>query len=320
MTPASADASFRRYFRVRTRGASYIAVDAPPALEDSRPFIKVAACLAAMELNAPRVIAAEPALGFMLLTDLGNTTYLSKIRAEPGSIATLYDEAIMALGRLQTRGARYQDALPPFSAELLRAEMNLFANWLCGRELDIAFTPGETRAWHDLCDLLIENAQQQPQVFVHADFHSRNLMVTSRDNPGILDFQDAMAGPITYDLVSLLKDCYVRLPRDEVVQRARGFHARLGAATLQGLASDEFMRNFELMGVQRHLKAAGIFARLKNRDGKSGYMADVPRTLSYIVELGDRYEELRFLVGLLQTRVIPALGASDTESGDQAAM
>ena len=192
---------------------------------------------------------------------------------------------------------------------LLRFELSLFHDWLCGTHLGLTFTADDENAWRSCCDVLVENALNQPQVFVHRDYHSRNLMVTDRDNPGILDFQDAVEGPLTYDLVSLLKDCYVQRPAEIVWQDALGFYKRLGKSRHERISESQFRRNFELMGVQRHLKAAGIFCRLNHRDGKSGYLEDIPRTLSYVVELADDYAELGSLVDLIEDRVLPALGA-----------
>jgi len=210
---------------------------------------------------------------------------------------------------MQRRGAAYQSLLPPYDEKLLRFELSLFHDWLCGTHLGIELQEDEEAAWQSCCDLLVANALDQPQVFVHRDYHSRNLMVTEADNPGILDFQDAVEGPLTYDLASLLKDCYVKWPADQVWQWALDFYTCSDSSIRERVGEEQFRRFFELMGVQRHLKAAGIFARLNHRDGKDGYLADVPRTLSYIVELGSRYAELDFLVGLIEDRVLPGMGA-----------
>jgi aminoglycoside/choline kinase family phosphotransferase len=305
--PASLDASFRRYFRVRTEKDSFIAMDAPPDQEDCRGFVRIAAFLRAMGLNAPRVIEANLEEGFLLLSDLGNTSYLDELRACPDAATALYADALDAVSTMQARGRTHQSKLPPYDEELLRFELSLFHDWLCQQHLRIVFDARAEADWQAVCDLLVVNALGQPQVFVHRDFHSRNLMVTSDNNPGILDFQDAVEGPLTYDLVSLLKDCYIRWPRKQVERWALEFYARLDESTRRMLDRSQFLRCFELMGVQRHLKAAGIFARLKLRDGKSRYLKDVPRTLSYIVELADRYDELESLVALIAERVSPAL-------------
>lgn len=308
--PASVDASFRRYFRLHKGQQSFIAMDAPPAREDSRPFICVAGYLESMGLNAPRVIEADLDAGFLLLTDLGSTPYLGELQRDPDRAESLYGDALRALGRMQSHGAAFQAHLPPYDDALLRFEMSLFRDWLCGRHLAIRFTAGDENRWQAACDLLVTNALDQPQVFVHRDYHSRNLMVTERDNPGILDFQDAVEGPLTYDLVSLLKDCYVSWPTARVDAWVRQFHAGSDVAAREGVDFERFLRNFELMGVQRHLKASGIFARLNLRDGKPGYLADVPRTLRYIVAAAPRYPELAFLASLIGDRCLPALEAS----------
>jgi hypothetical protein len=306
-TPASGDASFRRYFRLLVGAKSFIAMDAPPAQEDCVPFVRVSGFLEAMHMNAVRIIEASPDHGFLLLTDLGTTQYYDRLISSPESAEVLYRDALAALTQLQSRGTAFQGALPPYDNDLLHFELSLFHDWLCEKHLNIEFSDDDEAQWAGLCDLLVDSALDQPQVFVHRDYHSRNLMVTKDDNPGILDFQDAVEGPLTYDLVSLLKDCYVRWPPDQVEGWALAFFALLDEAVRAQLNQDQFLRYFDLMGVQRHLKAAGIFARLNNRDGKPGYMADIPRTLQYIVDLGPKYTELDFLVRLIDERCLPLL-------------
>jgi aminoglycoside/choline kinase family phosphotransferase len=286
---------------------SFIAMDAPPEREDCRPFIQIAGYLEAMQLNAPRVLEANLEDGFLLLTDLGSGQYLESLQDDQSSVAGLYNDAMTALAVLQRRGAVYQSNLPPYDVELLGFELSLFRDWLCKHHLQIEFDDSDEQNWQQLCDLLINNALDQPQVFVHRDYHSRNLMVVDQDNPGILDFQDAVERPLTYDLVSLLEDSYIRWPREQITEWAQTFYTMLDASIQQHVDNDQFLRYFELMGVQRHLKVAGIFARLNHRDGKPGYMADIPRTLSYIIELGPRYDELRFVVDLINERCLPAL-------------
>lgn len=284
-------------------------MDAPPEQEDCLPFVRVATYLEAMGLNAPRIVAADLGRGFLLLTDLGDTLYLDRLTASPDSADQLYADAIDALLLMQERGAAYQAKLPPFDAAFLDTELSLFHDWLCGTHLGIEFTAAEEMAWRDCRSLLILNGLDQPQVFVHRDYHSRNLMVVARDNPGILDFQDAMTGPLVYDLVSLLKDCYIRWPAERVERWLDRFRA--GLESMPGIDIDPaaFRRAFDLTGVQRHLKAAGIFARLNHRDGKPRYLDDIPRTLGYITALGGEYDELGFLVELIEERVLPGLDA-----------
>jgi aminoglycoside/choline kinase family phosphotransferase len=282
-------------------------MDAPPEKEDCVPFIRVAGYLESMGLNAPRVLEADLEQGFLLLSDLGSTQYLARLLEDPATADRLYDDALDALQQMQGQGAAYQSLLPPYDEELLRFELSLFHDWLCGTHLGIRLGDGGEAKWQRLCDLLVNNALDQPQVFVHRDYHSRNLMVTADASPGILDFQDAVEGPLTYDLVSLLKDCYIKWPDERIQRWARAYFSRIDASVCGSISKKSFMRYFELMGVQRHLKAAGIFARLNHRDGKPGYLLDVPRTLSYVVDLAPRYPELEFLVRLIEERCRPAL-------------
>ena len=305
--PASSDASFRRYFRLQGDSESFIVMDAPPAQEDCLVFMRIAGYLEAMQLNAPRILEADPERGFLLLTDLGTTQYLDSLKNNRQNAPAMYADALAALARIQERGAAYQALLPPYDEELLRFELSLFHDWLCGNHLGIEFDADAEAAWQDVCTLLVKNALDQPQVFVHRDYHSRNLMVTASNNPGILDFQDAVEGPLTYDLVSLLKDCYIRWPSEQLRRWVLDFYAGLDEATVGLVDQKQFTHDFELMGVQRHLKAAGIFARLNHRDGKPDYLHDIPRTLNYIVELLPRYAELEFLVTLIRERCLPAL-------------
>lgn len=305
--PASEDASFRRYFRVQAGEGSAIVMDAPPDREDSTRFIEIAGFLERIGVNSPRILAGDPGRGFLLLTDLGSTQYLSALKEDPESVNALYADALAALVRIQEDGRAFQAQLPPYDDRLLALELSLFRDWLCRRHLGIELSGADEAAWNVCCGLLVESALRQPRVFVHRDYHSRNLMVTGTGNPGILDFQDAVEGPVTYDLVSLLKDCYIRWPADRVRSWALEFHAALDPAVHRHMSADAFLRAFELMGVQRHLKAAGIFARLCHRDGKPAYLLDVPRTLGYIVELAPRYEELAFLARLVEDQVLPRM-------------
>jgi len=307
MTPASTDASFRRYFRLQSAGSSFIVMDAPPSQEDCLPFVRIAGYLEAMRLNAPRIIEADLERGFLLLTDLGTTQFLQALQADAAGADQLYDDAIVALSAMQSRGAAYQTMLPSYDASLLEFELSLFYDWLCIAHLGIEWSDDDKTRWRDTCSLLIRNALDQPQVFVHRDYHSRNLMLTAENSPGILDFQDAVEGAFTYDLVSLLRDCYIRWPVQRVRAWAEKFYENLAPDLCAQVSMVQFMRYFDLMGVQRQLKAAGIFARLNHRDGKPGYLADIPRTLSYIVELGPGYEELDFLVDVIANRCLPAL-------------
>ena len=285
-------------------------MDAPPPDEDCLPFVQIAGYLEAMQLTAPRIIEADLETGFLLLSDLGSEQYLDRLERDPGQSESLYRDAIDALVTLQRRGEAYQSSLPPYDETLLRLELSLFRDWLCGTHLQLEFSADDEKQWQACCEALVENALRQPQVFVHRDYHSRNLMVLEDGSPGILDFQDAVEGPFTYDLVSLLKDCYVRWPADQVRQWALYYYQQLSNNTRAQVDEQQFCRYFELMGVQRELKAAGIFCRLNHRDGKSAYLDAVPRTLEYIVELGSRYPELSFLVPLIEERILPVWGST----------
>ncbi len=309
LTPASADASFRRYFRARRGSESFIVMDAPPAQEDCRPFVAVSRALAGLGLNVPRVLAADLERGLLMLTDLGSRLYLPAL--DEGSVEALYGDALEALARLQAGGNPATTLLPPYDQALLHREMALFREWFLGRHLGLELDGAEHEALDRSFAALAARALAQPRVWVHRDYHSRNLMVTERDNPGILDFQDAVVGPVTYDLVSLLRDCYVAWPRERVERWALAHRRRLLARGLDDLPDEAtFLADFDLMGVQRHLKASGIFARLNHRDGKPGYLGDIPRTLGYVLEVAPRYPALVGLDDLLRRRVLPALEAA----------
>ena len=307
IAPASSDASFRRYFRVTRGGQSHIVMDAPPDKEDCGPFIAIAQAMADLGLNVPRVIEADRARGFLLLSDLGSTQYLAALTED--SVEGLYGDALQALVLLQAAplaGA----ALPEYDRALLLREMGLFPEWFLQRHLGLSLDEPWQAALAAAFDYLAAAALAQPRVWVHRDYHSRNLMVTAPRNPGVLDFQDAVLGPCTYDLVSLLRDCYIRWPRERALAWARGYLAwAQGAGLLRELEAAQFIEWFELMGVQRHFKAIGIFARLNHRDGKPGYLADIPRTLNYVLEVLPDHAPLRPLLVLLQTRVVPSLQA-----------
>ncbi|MGI9204226.1 MAG: aminoglycoside phosphotransferase family protein [Woeseiaceae bacterium] len=306
--PASEDASFRRYFRVQA-DESLIVMDAPPPQEDCRPFIAIAAMLEKIGLNGVKVLETNLDEGFLLLSDLGSLQYLQALRSDPECAQSLYTDALDALLRMQEGGAAFEHQLSQYDDARLRAEMSLFREWLCEHHLGLEFSPHEESAWINTLDGLSRIAAAQSQVIVHRDYHSRNLMVMESDNPGILDFQDAVAGPLTYDLVSLLKDCYIKWPRSTIEEYVRYFYDRSAIASRQSMA--DFVRDFDLMGVQRHLKASGIFARLMHRDGKTGFLKDVPHTLSYIVDITPHYEELSFLGEFVERRVLPILAEAD---------
>lgn len=305
--PASTDASFRRYFRVRHGGESLIAMDAPPDKEDSHPFVRVAGYLTAMHINAPRILAENFDDGFFLLSDLGHSHYLAVLNAHNAD--QLYSDAMQVLLRLHRQGAVYLRGLPPYDEAQLLREMQLFRDWYLQTHLGLKLGEPQLAVLADTFAYLAEQALAQPRVFVHRDYHSRNLMyeATGENNPGVLDFQDAMAGPLTYDLVSLLRDCYIAWPRTQVLAWVTDYHRRLQAADLfAGVGLEQFIQWFDLMGIQRHLKASGIFARLNHRDGKPGYLHDIPRTLGYILQVAPAYPPLRPFLELLDELAVPA--------------
>lgn len=291
---ASADASFRQYFRVNNKldNTSYIVMDAPPEKEDIKPFIHVTELIRNVGVNAPAIVAIDAAQGFLLLADLGNKPYLDHLDEQTAD--DLYIDAIDTLLKMQTIDA----LLPIYNADLLQTEMALFETWYVNRHLNAQLNNTQKESLSTVFDLLIKNAEEQPQVFVHRDYHSRNLMITDEENPGVIDYQDAVIGPITYDLVSLFKDCYIEWPREKIEHWLDLYLARLTPTRF--IEKETLLRWFDLMGVQRHIKVLGIFARLNYRDGKTQYLNDLPLTLKYVLDACDRYEELQPLKKLLE--------------------
>ncbi len=301
ITPASSDASFRRYFRIRAGDASWIGMDAPPGREDLGPFIRIARRFGALGLHVPDVLTADTEAGFALLTDLGDRPYLGELNERTAD--RLYGDALGALIVLQGGAFAEPDFLPPYDAARLRQEMELFPEWYLERYLGYRMTADDRGLLETCFASLVAAAQAQPQLWVHRDYHSRNLLVSERHNPGILDFQDAVLGPITYDLVSLLKDCYIAWPRARVVDWVRGYAELSRESGLHRCEDDAlFVEWFDRMGIQRHIKVAGIFARLHLRDGKPGYLRDIPLTMRYLQDTTALYPDLeglnRFLTAL----------------------
>ncbi len=296
--PASADASFRRYFRVTSRRETWIVMDAPPGRENLQPYVRIARRWLELGLNVPEILAIDPARGFLLLSDLGPVTYLSTLSEH--TVERLYGDALGALVILQTGTELDRDFLPPYDETLLRRELELFREWYIDRHLGRTLSEAQHEMLDEVFASLIRSAQQQPQVWVHRDYHSRNLMHTPYNNPGILDFQDAVVGPVSYDLVSLLRDCYITWPGARVRDWASRF-CRLALQSGIPIADDErqFLEWFDRMGVQRHIKVLGIFARLFHRDGKADYLADLPRVWAYLVEVCGHYADLMPLRALL---------------------
>lgn len=294
---ASADASFRRYFRVQFENQSFIAMDAPPQHEDCAPFIKVAQIFSTAQVNVPKIHTQNLADGFLLLSDLGNTTYLHQLNANPSLAHGLYMEAIDALICIQQ--ISQENKFPNYDQALLQRELNLFPEWYLARHKQFSLNQQQSDQLQSVFSAILANNLEQPKVFVHRDFHSRNLMVTA-PNPGILDFQDAVYGPITYDLVSLFKDAYIEWEEEIILDWVIRYWEKARKAKLP-VSTDfsTFYRDFEWMGVQRHLKVLGIFARLYYRDNKAGYLNDIPLVIRYLRKTCERYRELSLLKNLL---------------------
>jgi aminoglycoside/choline kinase family phosphotransferase len=292
---ASEDASFRRYFRVTADGRSWIVMDAPPERENCRPFVNVAHLMHAAGVHVPEIIAEDLQRGFLLLSDLGRSTYLKLLNE--GNADALFADAIDALLKWQI--ASTPDMLPPYDETLLRRELVLFPEWYLGRHLDLQLDAKQRESLETLFARLIEASLAQPRVYVHRDYMPRNLML-SEPNPGVLDFQDAVYGPITYDVVSLFRDAFLSWPEARVLDWSARYWERARSARLPVHGDfGDFYRAFEWMGLQRHLKVLGIFARIHYRDGKPGYLDDTPRFLAYARAVAERYSELRSLVNLL---------------------
>jgi N-acetylmuramate 1-kinase len=313
LQPASADASFRRYFRIEGEaGQSFIVMDAPPPQEDVRPFVTLAGMFEGAGLNAPRVLEQDVEHGFLLLTDLGSQLYLqalheAKAQGDQARIASLMSDAIAALVQWQTRADA--SVLPPYDDALLRRELALFPDWCVAREHAVTWSPEQQAKWVKVCDLLVANALAQPTVAVHRDYMPRNLMVcpSNQGNPGILDFQDAVRGPISYDMASMLRDAFISWEEEHEIDWAVRYWQQARKAGLP-MPDDfgEFWKQLEWMGLQRHLKVLGIFCRLKHRDGKPKYTEDLPRFFAYAHKVATRYNGLGPLAHLLE----PLMGAT----------
>ena|SRR3990167_849652 len=301
--PMPGDASFRRYFRILQGGTSYVVMDAAPEQgNDVRPFMAIADALRALGLCTPEVVAADVERGFLLLTDFGNSTYLHALNHE--SADRLYSQALDALSVLQ--GCRHVPdwVVPPFTRQFMWQEWQWFQEWFLDRYLQLSLMSTKTAALQSCMQLIIESAANQPQVFMHRDFHSANLMVL-KQSAGILDFQDAFIGPVTYDLVSLLRDCYIAWPHEKVQAWALSYRDRLIASQVLEVSEEVFLRWFDWMGVERHLKALFTFSRKHLRDNTPHYLQHIPRTLEYLTATTGRYAELAPLHDFLQMDLLP---------------
>jgi aminoglycoside/choline kinase family phosphotransferase len=334
ITVASADASFRRYFRVsrgdvdpaawEPKADSLIIMDAPPGKEDIGPYLKVTSLLEQAGAHVPHVHASDARRGFVVMEDLGDTQYLSLLRTGRG-VDKLYGDALTTLANIQVRGLRASQQLAPYDREPLERELNLMPEWFLGKHFGLELTPEERALLTVTNEILINEALLQPQVFVHRDFHSRNLMylppsLEKGSGPGVIDFQDALRGPIGYDLVSLLKDCYISWSRERVERWVKGYRRVLGNLGANvGDSEYQFMRWFDLIGVQRHIKVLGIFCRLWYRDGKPGYLGDLPLVFEYVRDACRRYPELVEFERWLAWRVAPLLEGANAREMARAA-
>jgi len=331
---ASADASFRRYFRVSRgdvdpaawapKADTLIVMDAPPGKEDIGPYLKVSNLLEQAGAHVPHVHAFDTRRGFVVMEDLGSTQYLSLLKTGRG-VDRLYGDALTTLANIQVRGLRAAQQLAPYDREPLERELNLMPEWFLGKHLRLELTPEERALLTVTFEFLINEAMLQPQVFVHRDYHSRNLMVLPPSmekggGPGVIDFQDALRGPVGYDLVSLLKDCYISWSRERVERWLRGYRRVIGNLGANvGDSEYQFIRWFDLIGVQRHIKVLGIFCRLWHRDGKIGYLNDLPLTFEYVRDACRRYPELVEFERWLATRIAPLLEAANAREAQRAA-
>lgn len=305
LTAASSDASFRRYFRWEGQGRSFIVMDAPPPQENCKPFVDIARLLATSGINVPTIYAEDLERGFLLLNDLGNKTYLDVIDAENAD--ALFDDAVAAL--LAFQQLPMEAPLPSYDVALLRRELELFPEWYVRRHLGIEFNEQQQSVWNKVSALLIDSALAQPKVLVHRDYMPRNLMI-GEPNPGVLDFQDAVYGPVTYDITCLFKDAFLSWPQERVQGWLKMYWERARALNISVHAQfDAFLQASDLMGVQRHLKVIGIFARICHRDGKPRYLTDVPRFFAYIETVVACRPELAELGELIASLQVPA-GAS----------
>ncbi len=294
LRPASVDASSRRYFRVDCRRGSVIAMDAPPAVEDSRPFIRIAGLMKDAGIHAPEVLESDLAQGFLLLSDLGDTTYLTALNEDNAS--QLFGDAVDTLIRWQL--STQESILPPYDEALLRRELRLFPDWYIARHLQRELTAAQAESLEHVCARIVASNLAQPTVFVHRDYMPRNLII-SAPNPGVLDFQDAVVGPIAYDVVSLFRDAFISWDEARVRAWTQLYFERAHQAGLPVPPEfNEFWRDFEWMGAQRHLKVLGIFARIRYRDGKPHYLEDAPRFIGYLRAVAQRYDELSPLARL----------------------
>ncbi len=304
--PMSGDAGFRRYFRFQFQGRSYIAVDAPVKYSNNQAFVDVQKIMQALDISVPEIIALDLDQGFLCLSDFGDKLLSSKL--SPENMQQYYTLAIGELNKTLTCKPAQLANLPDYDEKFIRIELNIFKEWLLEKHLNINLNINEQDELNACFDYLITAITAQPKVFMHRDFHSRNIMLLPDEKLGIIDFQDAVYGPVTYDLVSLLRDCYVRWPNELITPLVERYRQQVQTLLPnENITAEKWQYWFDLTGLQRHIKASGIFARLHHRDDKSGYLTDIPLTLSYIKDVSGQYDKLSFLHELVSKRVIPAL-------------
>lgn len=308
----SGDASFRRYFRAQHEGQSWVIMDAPPEKEDSTSFVSIAQHWGSYNIAVPTIYHHDLNLGFLILSDMGDIQLFSRLSGVNGLLSNergdmLYQKAMDVLIDIQSLKGDSDYLLPNYDSELLQREMSLFPDWLLVKKLNLVLSEKTRQLLDAVFQKMEQNALSQVQVPVHRDYHSRNLMVEQNGELGVLDFQDAVMGPITYDLVSLLRDCYVTWPEEKVSQWCETYWGTLNRKELIDIDYSVFKKQFDFMGIQRHLKAAGIFARLSIRDGKHGYLDDIPNTVDYIISVSEQYPELASFHQFLVTKVKPNL-------------
>jgi len=303
----SGDAGFRCYYRFSHRGKSFIAVDAPIDMSDNPAFLFMQKLLSQQDILVPEIIAVDLSLGFFCLSDLGNILLSETLTQE--NMSSVYQQAIDILPKVHLGMSAADKDIAHYDQAFVKRELDIFTQWLIEKHLSITLSESEQTQLDTCFTVLNKNMLEQPQVLIHRDYHSRNIMVVESGELGIIDFQDAVIGPVTYDIVSLLRDCYIKWPQEKIANLLQYYIELVSSQQplLAHITLAQWQRWFDLTGMQRHLKASGIFARLHHRDGKSGYLNDIPLTLSYLVDISQQYDEFKFLNQLLIKKILPAM-------------